>query len=93
MRARPAGADAEGEGVAVGAVLLADFQPLAAVRAFVDGVLAAGPGGRHGDGAGLVLVAAPERGLAAPVTAVPLPPCGGERPLAGRVGDRLGIVP
>src|SRR5260221_8865738 len=42
---------------------------LPAVRAFVDGVLAARPGRGHGDRDGLVLAAAPERGLAAPVTA------------------------
>jgi len=41
-------------------------------------VLAAGLGGRHGDLAVLVLVAAPEGGLAASVTAVLPPPGGGE---------------
>lgn len=92
VRARPARADATGEGVAVGAALLAE-EPLAAVRAFVDGVLAAGPGGRRGHRDRLVLVAAAERGLAAAVCAVSLPPVGGERPLAGRAGDRPGIVP
>jgi hypothetical protein len=91
MRAWAARADAAGEGGAVGAALLAE-QALPAVRAFIDGVLAAGLCGRHGDRAGLVLVAAPERGLAAPVTAVELPPGGSERPLADRAGDRPGVV-
>jgi hypothetical protein len=71
--------------------LLAE-EPLAAGGAFVDGVLAAGPGGRHGHRDRMVLVAAAERGLAALVTAVPLPPGGGERLLAGRAGDRRGVV-
>jgi hypothetical protein len=71
VRAGATGADAAGEGGAVGAALLAE-ETLPAVRAFVDGVLAARPGGRDDNG-GVVLVAAPERGLAAPVTAVSLP--------------------
>ena len=72
MRAGAAGADAPGEDAAVGAALLAE-EALLAGGAFVDGVLAPGPGGRDGDRAGRVLVAAPERGLAARAAAVPLP--------------------
>jgi hypothetical protein len=71
--------------------LLAE-ETLLAVGAFIDGALAAGPGGRHGELAGLVLVAAPEGGLAAPVTAVLPPPGRAEWVLADRAGDRLGVV-
>jgi len=67
-------------------------EALPAVGAFVDGVLAAGPGGGDRERAGLVLVAAPERGLAAPVTAVPPAAGGGEADLADGAGDRPGIV-
>src|SRR5258707_5143204 len=72
VRARAAGAGAAGEGGAVGAALLAE-EALPAVGAFVDGVLAAPPGGGHGDRDGLVLVATPGPRLAAPVAAVPPP--------------------
>jgi hypothetical protein len=72
--------------------LLAE-EALPAVAAFVDGVLAARPVGGHGHWSGLVLVAAPERGLAAPVTAVPLPPGRREPGPADRAAHRLWIVP
>ena len=52
-----------------------------------------GPGGRHGDRAGLVVVAAPVGGLAAGAGEVALPPGGGEGMPADRAGDRLGVVP
>ena len=92
VRAGASGADAAGEGGAVGAALLAE-ETLPAVGAFVDGVLAPGPGGGQGDRDWLFLVAAAERGLAAAVIAVALPPGGGERVLAERAGHRPGVVP
>jgi hypothetical protein len=91
VRAVAAGADAAGEGGAVGAALLAE-ETLPAVRAFIDGVLAPGPGVRHGDRDRLFLVPAAERGLAAAVGAVALPPGWGEWLLADRAGHRRGIV-
>jgi hypothetical protein len=91
VRAWAARADAAAEYAAAGAALLAE-EALVAAGAFVDGVLTPGPGGRHGDRDWLVLVAAAERGLAAPVTAVALPPGGGEGALADGAGDRPGIV-
>ena len=91
VRAGAAGADAAGEDAAVGAALLAE-ETLLAVRAFIDGVLAGGLGGGHGDRAGWCLVAAAEGGLAAAVTAVLPAPGGGEGLPADRAGDRLGIV-
>jgi hypothetical protein len=91
VRAWAARADAAGECGAAGAALLAE-EAFPAVRAFVDGVLAPGSGGGDGDGGWRVLVAAPERGLAARAAAVALPPCGGERVLADGAGDRRGIV-
>lgn len=48
VRAGAAGAEAGGEGAAVFAALLA-VEALAAFGAFVDGELAAGPGGRDGE--------------------------------------------
>jgi hypothetical protein len=61
VRARAAGADAACEDAAVGAALLAE-EALLAFGAFVDGVVAPGPGSGDGDRAGRVVVAAPERG-------------------------------
>jgi len=55
----------------------------------LDGVLAARPCAGRRDRDGLVLVAPPERGLAASVTAVPLPPGEREQGLADRTGHRL----
>jgi len=75
VRAGAAGADAAGGDAAVGAALLAG-QTVLAVRAFVDGALAAGLGSGHGDRAGRRLVAAAEGGLAALVTAVSPAPGG-----------------
>ena len=90
VRAGSAGADAAAECAAVGAALLAE-EALPAAGALVDGVLAAGPGGRDDNG-GRVLVAAPERGLAAPVTAVALSSGRGEGLPADGAGDRPGVV-
>jgi len=73
------------------AALLAE-QALPAVRAFVDGELAPGPGSRDWRAGCRVLVAAPPGGLAAGGGAVALPPGGGEGGLADRAGDRRGIV-
>jgi len=48
-------------------------ESFAAVGAFVDGDLAAGAGGRHGDGRAALLVSPAERGLPAGGAAVGLP--------------------
>ncbi len=76
--------DAAGEDAAVGVALLAE-EALLAVGASADGVPAPGPGGRDDERGGQVLVAAP-------VTAVLLPPGGGERLPADRAVHRLGTV-
>ena len=65
----------------------------AAVGAFVDGVFAAGPGGRDGDRRAGLLVAAAERGLAAGGAAVGLPAGRGEDAAADRAGGRPVVVP
>src|SRR6266702_594086 len=56
-------------------------------------VTGGGFGGGDGDGGGWVLVAAPERGLAAGGAAVSLPPGRGEAGLADGAGHRRFVVP
>src|SRR5450755_1335975 len=77
--------DPAAEDAAVVAALPAGLA-LPAAGAFVDGVLAAGPGGADDDGGGRVLVPAAEGGLAAGRAAVGLPADGREVALAGRHG-------
>src|SRR2546421_1742536 len=83
VRAWAADADAAGEDAAGWAALLAE-EAFVAAGALVDGEVPPGPGGWDGDGGAGLLVAAPERGLAAGGTAVGLAAGRSEVSLADR---------
>jgi hypothetical protein len=92
VRALAADADAACEDGAAWAALLAEEAFLAA-GTLVDGEVSPWPGGWDGDGGEGLLVAAPERCLAAWGTAVSLAAGRREGSLADRAGHRLGVVP